>query len=927
MAGVVDKVRELLSGRMVRTGELFRDHDPLRTGFVTASQFQRAIVARIGTVLAQADFDALAAHYNTKADGRVNYRLFEDAMDHAIIPSNLERLPTAPIPSPSRPIDRNQLPDQLEQEFALVFAKLQHHCKVNGIDIKACYEPFDLHHNGKVTRSQFLRAFPGPASVTQYDKELVISKYASGSLDVNYLQFFRDIESVASEPAISRTWRFTQRDVSLTKREFSPQVSEVVERLRVGFFRSRVRPLDFFADHDKLRSGLVTENQFICGLSLACSARDGANLTRDELQLIASEFSNGAGHVKYRDFCQITDKSYLTGYSVDLERMPTVTPKSLTREDISFATSTLTAQEEQDIEGVLSTIEEHVFRTGSDLYAFFRDYNSIYGMTQTVTNSQFQRLVDFLGIKFTPYEIKLLTKKFSDSRNGEVNFRAFLARVDSKTRLQLPSDFYYDPLPAAQQHLATLKIREQNAHTQLQIEDYDKVLRKVQQKAMRDRVRVGVFFLDFDGLRTGFVPQSKFESTLNTLGFGLSPSEVRALVAHYGVVRQGANDVHWKAFERDIESVFTQLDAQSSPTKGYDGLSNTLSRLDASLAVPHDERLDPDLVAEATTLLDRLQVIASQRTANLEFFFRDFDRPNAGFVSATQFQQGLQFGQFNLVEREMQLLTAFFTEPKGVNYRDFLSRVIPPPSIEKLHETTIMTSRRAATVKAAHLLETKRRAPNIEDLLLKIKSQVVRERIRISEFMQDFDKLRSGRITESIFHRALEQCGIHLSDAEKDVLIRHFRSDREGYVNYPAFSDACEASFTAKGLERNPEATPVPFAPPLALEIAAQTRKLADEDEINQLLVNFAAILRTRRLLIKPEFQDFDSHHRGCVSSSQFRRVLHELSLDQGIREPLVQALVKKYTVPLGGRNDVQYSIFCDDLASISDLQHQALTA
>jgi hypothetical protein len=56
-----------------------------------------------------------------------------------------------------------------------------------------------------------------------------------------------------------------------------------------------------------LLAGVVTENQFVCGLSLACSAHNAAHLSRDEIQTLVGEFADADGHVRYREFCQLTD--------------------------------------------------------------------------------------------------------------------------------------------------------------------------------------------------------------------------------------------------------------------------------------------------------------------------------------------------------------------------------------------------------------------------------------------------------------------------------------------------------------------------------------------------------------------------------------------------------------------------------------------
>ena len=49
-------------------------------------------------------------------------------------------------------------------------------------------------------------------------------------------------------------------------------------------------------------------------------------------------------------------------------------------------------------------------------------------------------------------------------------------------------------------------------------------------------------------------------------------------------------------------------------------------------------------------------------------------------------------------------------------------------------------------------------------------TQVSKERIRVLEFMRDYDKLRSGRIPCTSFRRALDLCGFGLSQMEVAAL-------------------------------------------------------------------------------------------------------------------------------------------------------------
>lgn len=48
----------------------------------------------------------------------------------------------------------------------------------------------------------------------------------------------------------------------------------------------------------------------------------------------------------------------------------------------------------------------------------------------------------------------------------------------------------------------------------------------------------------------------------------------------------------------------------------------------------------------------------------------------------------------------------------------------------------------------------------------KIKTKVVKEAVRVYEFMKDYDKLRTGRMLKTSFPRALDLCALGLTPSE-----------------------------------------------------------------------------------------------------------------------------------------------------------------
>ena len=75
--------------------------------------------------------------------------------------------------------------------------------------------------------------------------------------------------------------------------------------------------------------------------------------------------------------------------------------------------------------------------------------------------------------------------------------------------------------------------------------------------------------------------------------------------------------------------------------------------------------------------------------------------------------------------------------------------------------------------------------------------------MRISEFLRDFDKLRSGSITVTQLRKGLSMCKIPLSDAEFNLLLDRFScEDKIGFVKWKEMCDTIDEVFTTKGLEK-----------------------------------------------------------------------------------------------------------------------------
>jgi hypothetical protein len=136
------------------------------------------------------------------------------------------------------------------------------------------------------------------------------------------------------------------------------------------------------------------------------------------------------------------------------------------------------------------------------------------------------------------------------------------------------------------------------------------------------------------------------------------------------------------------------------------------------------------------------------------------------------------------------------------------------------------------------------------------------ERIRVVDFMSDFDHLRHGIISKNEFRRAIKVIFSDLTENHLLLLESKFASSKNPHcVEYLKFSDMIESIFTKKGLQTSPLDEPEvfnvysngweadPFEPNLSV----------DEDFIlKNVMVRLNARIVTRRLDALAFMEDYD---------------------------------------------------------------------
>jgi len=162
---------------------------------------------------------------------------------------------------------------------------------------------------------------------------------------------------------------------------------------------------------------------------------------------------------------------------------------------------------------------------------------------------------------------------------------------------------------------------------------------------------------------------------------------------------------------------------------------------------------------------------------------------------------------------------------------------------------------------------------DIAAIELKVQQVVFPRRLRIKEFFRDYDPRRSWRCTKSQFVRALDYAGIKITHGEASALADSYIDEASGDVHYGNFSESIDQCFGPKHLESQPTIeVPEPGStlPPL---FKPNDMPNADINEmLEYVLARIALLCKTRGIIFKKCFVDFDQINTGCVTEQQFRR-------------------------------------------------------
>lgn len=174
--------------------------------------------------------------------------------------------------------------------------------------------------------------------------------------------------------------------------------------------------------------------------------------------------------------------------------------------------------------------------------------------------------------------------------------------------------------------------------------------------------------------------------------------------------------------------------------------------------------------------------------------------------------------------------------------------------------------------------------------------------------MRDFDRLRSGSISDTQFLSALSMSKLFFTREEAQLLIEKFRNpEKNKEVFWRKFCNEIDEVFVIKELEKRSDIEDLRNITKSNFNLSELS--LADQATLKDILKEMRRFFEVNRIDPKPAFGNYDPLKRGKVLRSQFKKICH--SMKYFVDESMIEILMKKYGDAIS--NEINYILILND--------------
>ncbi|XP_058055720.1 uncharacterized protein LOC131207128 [Anopheles bellator] len=334
MVELLRRIQRYIWNSRIRIKEFFQQHDPLRCGWITRSQFIRNLDV-IGLsplyrlTLHEPEIKQLCDRYADSTDpNKIRWTLFVEEVNRVFADFPMNAIITGDPPASVRnlpPMGKCQA--SLDELAACRKLLTQLKVKIlnENILIDTIFQDFDVHRNGHTTYSQANEAFAMSRIPISDTEAFLLSQVYGDAQGFGYTQFLKDIDVTGTNDAEQSLIYLKLKEH--INRQPEPPVPEpreedivlVLAKVKAQAVHRRLRLVDFMEGFDPLNHHRITDDQFCRGLSMA-----GIKLTPSEMKLLCQYFRTAlSSTTDYKRFC---DTIAEVDYQPFLEKAPLLVP-------------------------------------------------------------------------------------------------------------------------------------------------------------------------------------------------------------------------------------------------------------------------------------------------------------------------------------------------------------------------------------------------------------------------------------------------------------------------------------------------------------------------------------------------------------------------------------------------------------------------
>lgn len=285
-------------------------------------------------------------------------------------------------------------------------------------------------------------------------------------------------------------------------------------------------------------------------------------------------------------------------------------------------------------------------------------------------------------------------------------------------------------------------------------------------------------------------------------------------------------------------------------------------------------------------------------------FFKNYDKHNRGHVTRPQLRQVLTAATILLLPKEELALEQRYNDDLGFNYIRFLQELESETIAEPLYCQMLEDKRRINAEKP--LPDPHEDETNIVLILAKIKAKVVRERIKILEFMRQFDRHNDRTIKRSDFVRSLDQLRCNLTPAEVDTIMKVFQAPlKPDVIEYTKFAATVEEAVVVGALEKSPLLVPLQHIPS-----EANSRAFLNFEERQAVTIAMDKLCKIQSPNLEELLKDYDKGNTGTVSKECLLKALSIRRMLELITNKELDAIYKCFSIERGGFLEINYRAF-----------------